>query len=430
MRRRLTLPPCNLAKTNWKLGSSHNSCILKINMKSLILHASSIFAVFAWLIAAAWLWRVLPALRMLPRVPNLLNPASESTFFAEWPSLTVIVPAKDEAVAIERCLLSLLASDYPKLQIIAVDDRSSDSTGELMDRIATTSEAFNRLRVLHVTELPAGWLGKPHAMALAAAGVDSDWLLFTDADVIFAPDALRRAIAFATKSGADHFVLYPTLILHGWSERMLVAFFQSVSALAGRPWKIPDPRAKRDYIGVGAFNLIRRSVYEALDGYATLRMEVLEDMRLGYRVKRGGYAQRVAFGRDLIRIRWAESARGMLNNLSKNLFAVFRFRAGLVLCACVGAALLCLTPFVALAFAGAARLAGIVTLLALLALNLRYSRQTRISPAYLVLFPIATLMFLWTLLRSMVLVFYRGGVLWRGTLYPLKELRRQAGPLW
>lgn len=393
-------------------------------------HGRFLFAIFAWLIAAAWLWRVLPALRMLPRVPNLLDSEYGVANLGASPSVTVIVPAKDEAQAIEQCLRSLLESDIPNLQIIAVDDRSTDATGDLMDRVAVEPEARNRLRVLHVKELPESWLGKPHAMALAAAEVESDWLLFTDADVIFAPDVLRRALTFAARNNADHFVLYPTLILHGWAERMLIAFFQSVSAMAARPWKISDPRARRDYIGVGAFNLIRRPVYEALGGYEALRMEVLEDMRLGYCIKRAGYAQRVAFGKDLIRIRWAESAWGILQNLTKNMYSAFRFRTALVVCACVGLVFLCLTPFLALAFPGAARWAGVVTLVALLLLNLRYWRLTNISPAYLLLFPIATLLFLWTLLRSMVLVLWRGGVLWRGTLYPLRELRRQAGPLW
>ncbi len=401
-------------------------------LQTFFVHGKVVFAGFAWLIAAVWLWRVLPALRMLPHVPDLLNLkyAASNQTDSSTASVTVIVPAKDEALAIERCLRSLLESDIPNLQIIAVDDRSTDATGALMDRIADEPEAQNRLRVLHVRELPEGWLGKPHAMALAATGVISDWLLFTDADVIFASDAMRRAVAFATNSGADHFVLYPTLILHGWAERMLIAFFQSVSALAGRPWKIPDPKARRDYIGVGAFNLIRRPVYEALGGYTALRLEVLEDMRLGYLVKQAGYAQRVAFGKDLIRIRWAESAQGMLRNLTKNMYSAFRFRTGLVLGACAGMALLCLTPFAALAFFGPARWAGAATIIAMLLLNLRYWRQTNISPVYLALFPVATLLFLWTLLRSMILVLWRGGVLWRGTLYPLKELRRQAGPLW
>ena len=267
-------------------------------------------------------------------------------------------------------------------------------------------------------------------MALAAEGASSDWLLFTDADVIFDPRAIRLAVRYAEQSRGDHMVLYPTLILRGVAEKMLIGFFQSVSALAGRPWKIADPKATKDYIGVGAFNLIRRPVYEALGGYAELRMEVLEDMRLGFRVKRAGYAQRVAFGKDLVRIRWAESAWGILNNLTKNLYSTFRFRTSLLLAACVGMFVMCLTPFVALFFPGPAQWAGIVTLFALLLLNLHYWRLTDIPPFYLALFPVATLLFVGTLLRSMILVLWRGGVLWRGTLYPLKELRRQAGPLW
>jgi len=390
-------------------------------------YGSGLFAGLAWLVATVWLWRILPALKMLPAVPDLCDPKYDAANMEKWPSITVIVPAKDEARAIESCLRSLIESDYPNFQIVAIDDRSTDETGALMDRMA--SGASDRLRALHVRELPEGWLGKSHAMALAANDIQSDWVLFTDADVIFARDVLRRAVVFATSSEADHFVLYPTLILHGWKEQMLIAFFQSVSVLAGRPWKIPDPKAKRDFIGVGAFNMIRRPVYEALGGYAALRMEVLEDMRLGYQVKSEGYAQRVAFGKDLIRIRWAESARGMLENLTKNLFAAFRFRTVLVLGACIGMALMALTPFVALAFSGADRWAGMVTLLLLLLLNLRYWKQTNISPIYLLLFPVATLLFLWTLLRSMLLALKRGGVLWRGTLYPLEELRRHAGLL-
>lgn len=167
--------------------------------------------------------------------------------------------------------------------------------------------------------------------------------------------------------------------------------------------------------------MIRRQVYDALQGFTALRMEVLEDMRLGYRVKQAGYAQRVAFGENLLRIRWAESARGILDNLTKNLFAAFRFRTLLLLGACVGLFLLCLVPFLALAISGASRWGGLLALTAMFAMNLRYWKQTRISPIYLALFPVATMLFLLTLMRSMFLVLRRGGVLWRGTLYPLQE---------
>lgn len=395
------------------------------------MHAKFLFAVLAWGMAALWLARILPALRMLPGVPDLFRPETLPTApAAALPSLTVIVPAKDEAAAIEACLRSLLASDYPDLTVIAVDDRSTDGTGAVMDRIAAETSHRAALQVMHITDLPAGWLGKPHAMAQAAANASSQWVLFTDADVLFAPATLRRTMEFAVASAADHCVLYPTLILRHWTERALTAFFQSVSVLAGQPWKIPDPQAKRAYIGVGAFNLIRRPAYESLGGFAALRMEVLEDMRLGYRVKQAGYAQRVLFGKDCIRIRWAESAAGMLNNLSKNLFSVFRFRPLMVIAASLGCLLVCLVPYAALFVSGTARWAGIAVVLALILINLQYRRQTGISPLYALLLPLAAVAFAATLLRSMALVLRRGGVLWRGTLYPLKELRRNAGPLW
>ncbi|MHB8301208.1 MAG: glycosyltransferase family 2 protein [Acidobacteriaceae bacterium] len=384
----------------------------------------------AWLVAVAWLWRILPALWMLPGIPNLCDPVYDTAFGPEaCPSLAVIVPGRNEARDIEPCLQSLLANDYPRLRVIAVNDRSTDDTGARMDKV-TAAASCGRLRTLHVADLPPGWLGKPHAMAIAVEQTESDWLLFTDADVLFAPDAVRRAMAYAMQSKADHMVVFPTLILRGGGEKMLIAFFQSVSALAARPWKIADPKAKRDYVGVGAFTLVRRPVYEALGGFAQLRMEVLEDLRFGYRVKQHDYAQRVAFGKDMVRIRWADSAWGMLENLTKNLYSVFRFRATILLGTCVGLFVLCLAPFLELFFAGATRWAGIVVLAALLLLNLHYWWQTKISPAYLALLPVAMLMFVFTLLRSMLLVLWRGGVLWRGTLYPLKELRRQAGPLW
>ncbi len=388
---------------------------------------SHLFASFCWCVAAAWLSRVIPALFLLPRIPDLREEKYDAGMpLGKGPSLAVIVPAKDEAVAIAASLQTLLTSDYPSLQIVAVDDRSTDATGRIMDAVAQQSDVNGKLRVLHVTELPAGWLGKPHAMALAAAEVQTDWLLFTDADVLFAPDIFRRAIAYAEVNCVDHLVVYPTMILQGFGEHVFLTYFQSLSVWAGRPWRIANPRAKRDFIGVGAFNLIRRSVYEELGGYAALRMEVIEDMRMGYRIKHAGYRQQVAFGRDTVRIRWAESLMGMVDNLTKNIFAAFRFRVSLLLAACVGILLLCFTPCVAFAIAGPPRWAGETVFAALLLLNLRYWKQTRLSPLYVAFFPIGMFLLLYTLLRSLILTLKRGGVMWRGTLYSLDELRRQA----
>ncbi len=389
--------------------------------------ASRVFVFLACVISAAWLWRILPALFLLPRIPNLheekFNTASQQM---TAPSLTVIVPACNEEQSIAAALRVLLASEYANLQIIAVNDRSTDSTGAQMELVASEAIARGRLRVLHIDALPQGWLGKPHAMAQAAQLAQSDWLLFTDADIFFAPDVLRRALACAVETRADHMVVYPTLILRRWDERGFLTFFQSFSVWAGRPWQIANPRAKRDFIGVGAFNLIRRTVYEQLGGFASMPMEVLEDMRLGYCVKQAGFAQRSAFGRDMVRVRWAEGALGVVHNLSKNMFAAFRYSVPLLLAACAAILLLCLTPVVALLVPGPARWAAMAVFLVMALLHLRYRPQTRLSPLHLYFFPIGTLLFAYTMLRSMALILWRGGVLWRGTLYPLATLRRAA----
>jgi len=389
--------------------------------------ASRVFVVLACVISVAWLWRILPALFLLPRIPNLhdekFDTASRNVL---PPSLTVIVPACNEEASIAAALRVLLSSEYANLQVIAVNDRSTDATGAQMERVASEAIAQGRLRVLHIDALPEGWLGKPHAMAQAAQLAQSEWLLFTDADIFFAPDVLRRALACAVETQADHMVVYPTLILRRWDERGFLGFFQCFSVWAGRPWQIANPRAKRDFIGVGAFNLIRREVYEQLGGFAAMPMEVLEDMRLGYCVKQAGFAQRSAFGRDMVRVRWAEGALGVVHNLSKNMFAAFRYRVPLLLAACAGILLLCLTPVVALFAPGPARWAGGATFLAMALLHLRYWPQTRISPLNLYFFPFGSLLFAYTMLRSMTLILWRGGVLWRGTLYPLATLRKMA----
>jgi glycosyltransferase involved in cell wall biosynthesis len=375
-----------------------------------------------WLIALAWLWRVLVWRRMLQRVPDLVQTRyADST--RSLPGLTVIVPARNEAKNIAATLRSLLAAEGVALEILAVDDRSTDETGAIME-----SMAGEALRVLHVAELPAGWLGKTHAMALAAEQATGEWLLFTDGDVLFHPDALRRALEYAVCSNADHMVLLPTILLQSPGERMMVSFLHAMSIWALRPWRVADPLARRDSIGVGAFNLIRREVYDALGGWQALRMEVLEDLALGRRVKARGFAQRAALGLDLVRVRWAEGAFGVVDNLTKNLFALFRFRPELLLgFVCGGLGLFTLFPLVACLAGRAFCWPTGVFLVALFLAYQRAGKYHHFSAVQMVTFPVASVLLLYAMLRSMGLALWRGGITWRGTFYSLKELRQSAG---
>ncbi len=381
-----------------------------------------------WIIALAWLLRVLAWRRALPGVPDLLRTRYEDP--AQVPArLSVIVPARNEASDIAATLRSLVASRGVALEILAVNDRSIDATGQVMDEVLAElkrepAAAEVTLQILHVHELPPGWLGKTHAMALAAKRATGDWLLFTDADVLFRPDALRRALDYAEWSRADHMVLLPTVVLNTWGERMMVGYLQVMSLWAVRLWRVPDPKARRDAIGVGAFNMIRREAYEAVGGWEALRMEVLEDLTLGRRVKDAGFAQRAALGLDLVRVRWARGALGVVENLTKNLFALFRFRPELLFLFAGCLAVFTLLPILA-CLAGTAFLwPWLVLLLALLLAYQWTGRYHHYSAAQMPLYPLASVLLLYALLRSMLTTLWHGGVTWRGTFYSLGDLRR------
>ena len=280
----------------------------------------------AWLMALLWLGKFIEAARGLRRIPDLLEPQHDCTPVGS-PALTVIVPARDEAEAIGPCLESLLAQDYSNLHILAIDDRSTDATGRIMDALAAAYP--DRLTTLPITALPAGWLGKTHAMALAArhaiAIYRPEYLLFTDADILFRPDAIRRSLAQAVAQQADHFVTVPTPILKTPGEAMLLGYLQVMGLWAARPWRIADTRALRDAVGIGAFKLVRTSAYQQLGGFDALRMQVLEDLTLARSVKLAGLRQRIAFAPGMVSLHWATGAFGIVNVMTKNLFAIFRF---------------------------------------------------------------------------------------------------------
>ncbi|MBV8114139.1 MAG: glycosyltransferase [Silvibacterium sp.] len=388
--------------------------------------------VLDWLIVLAWTMRIISALRNMPRIPNLLDPRyAEPLPPRATPLISVIVPACNEEANIEAALRSLLAIKSVPIEILVIDDRSTDSTGVILDRVAAETDrvaARANLTVIHVTELPPGWIGKPHAMALAARQATAPWLLFTDADVFFAPDSLLRAVNFAQAENADHFVLFPSLILESFGERMMTAIFQVFAFLGARPWRVADP-ASRDSIGMGAFNLVRAEVYRAVGGFEALRMEVVEDLKLGLDIKRAGYRQRAAFGPGLLRLRWAEGTLHFIRNVTKNFFAVFRFRTLPALAACMVLVIFCLSPFAALAGSLPFRIPAILLLLMMFFLYRLFERYNEVPAAYFLTFPIAATLLIYAVLRSVLVTLLNHGIRWRGTFYPLSELRRSAGPL-
>jgi glycosyltransferase involved in cell wall biosynthesis len=382
-----------------------------------------------WLLAFIWLSRLIAAACGMPRIPEISRP--------EWDlppvdaggliqRVSIIVAALNEEGKIEPALRSLLELDYPDYEVVAVDDRSTDRTGEIMDRVAEEyrGEGHHHLSVVHVKDLPAGWLGKVHAMWRATEVATGDWILFTDADVVFRKDALRRAIAYAERDRADHVVLFPTMLMYTWSERMMIAFFQAMFVFGHRPWKTADPKS-RDHMGVGAFNLIRRTAYEKIGTYSRMKLSVVDDMKLGELVKNSGLAQRNVFGRDLIRLHWHSGALGVVRGLTKNFFAILRFNPFLATGAILFMLFFNLVPFVGTAAAhGWARAGYAVALLSIAGIYYGMADRSNIPPYYAALHPLSTLLFAYAVGRSMVVTLWEGGITWRGTKYSLQELRR------
>lgn len=380
----------------------------------------------AWAIAFAWCYKVTDALRHMGEVANLTG-VEWDLYPEDPPRLTVVVPARDEVENIGQTVAALLQADYANLQIVAVDDRSSDGTGEVVEQYARQHP--ERLTALHITELPYGWLGKTHAMAQALQlAADAKYVLFTDADVLFSPSILRRAVAYAELAQADHLVVLPTMQVRSRGEGVVLGFFQIFGVWASRPWKVADPAARRDSIGVGAFNLVRREALMELGGLAPQRLAVLEDIMLGRRMKAAHKRQRVAFAPELVLVHWAKGVNGLMRVMSKNLFSAFNFRPLLAGLACLWIILFCLAPLAGIFYWRTAG-AGLLVVAAVSVAYRLYGQISRIDARYGWGFPLGALAFLYAIARSMVVVWKDRGVRWRGTLYPLAELRRHNSPL-
>ena len=382
----------------------------------------------SWILAVLWFGKGLQVVRGLARLTDLTTLEKESLPSlpgGDGAHLTVLVPACNEEDAIGATLRSLLGSVGLRLQIVAIDDRSTDRTGERMDAVATEAAKLgpHTLEVIHNKALPDGWLGKPHALKLGAERATAPWLLMTYGDVTFAPDALERALRAALEKEADHLVVFPALTRRGFAEAGMECTLEALSGWSVSLWKVEDAKA-RDFFGVGGCTLVRKEALAAVGGMERLRMEVVEDVSLGWMVKRGGYRSAITCGLGMVRIRWIEGYFGAVGNFEKNGFAGLRFSLGMLAVVCIGFTLDAVVP-VAGMFGGPWGVAAGLLNYAGIALCVQGNRRiTGISPWAAVMFGPSAVVFAWALARSAVLTLWRGGVVWRGTLYPLKELKQ------
>jgi glycosyltransferase involved in cell wall biosynthesis len=377
------------------------------------------WAVLFGFIAFFWVFHGLRVAWGLVRLPWLkdFSPLAD----LECPRISLIFAGRDEEEKLPAALATLAAIDYPNLEIIAVDDRSQDSTGRILDEFARSHERF---RAVHVTNLPLGWLGKPHALQAAYQASTGEWLLFTDADVRFAPDALRRAIAVVRSKKLDHLTLFGDVEMVGFWETVVITFFGLAFHIASDPYRVSNPHS-RAYVGIGAFQLISRSAYEACGTHRRLAMEVVDDMKLGKLVKQAGLRSSVGVAQEAVVVRWHAGIGNLIRGVTKNFFAALGYSLPFVVVAICGMLLTNVAPFVGVIFGrGWVRIFSLVAVVIAIGFHVGVDIAMRVSPFYALTHPLGALLFSYMLARSTVVTLLNGGVTWRGTFYPLEELRR------
>jgi cellulose synthase/poly-beta-1,6-N-acetylglucosamine synthase-like glycosyltransferase len=349
-------------------------------------------------------------------------PALETFPTNGWPAsavrCSVIVAARDEAARLEATVRHLLAQRHIALEVIVVDDRSTDATSVILRRLVSED---TRVRATRVEQLPEGWLGKAHACHVGASAATGDWLLFTDADCWLKPDVIARALRVAARDAADHITLTPgvaaeTLGAQAWHLAFLGSLANWISG-------VNRDRAGA-HLGIGAFNLVRASAYRACGGYEALRLTIVDDIKLGLLLHRAGCRTRAFLGGADVDCHWGTTVPGMIRIMEKNYFAAVDFRLAPVVAGATVLTVIYVTSIVGLWTSTAAGIAAGLAPWTLVFPAAVFARRLGWSPASAAITPLLYPLLFFALVNSAFVTLRRGGVQWRDTFYPLDALRR------
>jgi glycosyltransferase involved in cell wall biosynthesis len=341
----------------------------------------------------------------------------------KWPRLSVVIATCNDADTIAKAVNTLLQQDYPDLEIVVVNDRSTDETGAIIEKIARED---SRVRTAHIQHLPPGWLGKVHALHVGTQKTSSEWILYTDADVYFERGVLRKAMAFVLADHSDHLALMPVPRAPSFWLRVVMQAIGGVFILGTRGAHLGKPGSKA-FVGAGAFNLVRKAALDRTEGFAWLRMEVVDDVGLGLMLQRSEAWSSFAITLQDVSFTWYPSLRAMFKGLEKNFFGVLALYSitrmiGIIVLAWAYA----LAPFVAIIYSlkiPFLLIVGVVAYLCLVAgaVGVKLMFKQKLLPLLLV--QVGHILISLMLLRSGIMCVVRGGITWRGTWYPINELR-------
>jgi glycosyltransferase involved in cell wall biosynthesis len=329
----------------------------------------------------------------------------------------VVIAARDEEARIEGTVRRLLAQHGVEAEILIVDDRSTDRTGEILRQLAKEDA---RVKLKRVEVLPEGWLGKCHACHVGASAATGDWILFTDGDCWFKPDVIARAVRSAERDGADHVAICPGVDLKSPAARAWHLLFLTIIS----SWFCGVNRDRpKSHIGSGAFNLVRAAAYRQCGGYEALRLTVLDDVKLGLLLVRAGKRTRACLGVNDVECHWGTSVWSMVKLIEKNSFATIDFRLELALAPGVAGMLFCAVFVLGLMSGTAVGLAAALSPLMLILPASILARRVGWSWLSAIFVPFMLPVVLYSLLNSTWVTYRQGGIRWRDTFYSLETLR-------
>ena len=359
-------------------------------------------------------WGVWMSLKNVQSLPSISLDREKS-----YPRLSVIIAARNEAETIENALKSVLAQNYPNLEIILVNDRSNDGTDKILQKLA---EKDPRVLIHHVEELPPGWLGKVNAMQQGFGKSTGVWLLFTDADVHFQEESLERIIDVAERSSVDYLCVVPEVQARQSLLRALYTVSLSGFFLATRIWEVKN---QNSFVGVGACGLVRRSLLSQNPGLPWLKMEVVDDLALAQLAWQVEGKLDVYWGRECLGVEWYPSMGDLIRGLEKNLFSGAQYQYWRALLGIIGILFVAVAPWLSI-FSGN----WLLSLTAVVAFSgywlawISGDKAQGVGWLERLISPLLLFVIAWALARSTFITWRQGGIQWRETFYSLADLRR------
>ena len=348
-------------------------------------------------------------------IPELST--QDSPYPKHWPTLSLIIPACNEEEHIEEAILKVLAIDYPHYQVIAINDRSTDQTGVILDKIAAS---YPHLKVIHISTLPSGWLGKLHALHVGTQQATGEYLIYADADIHFHPQFFKETLAYVEQHQLDYLSATPFFKGQSWVLRSLIFAFTSLFLATTQVGNVNRDR-KGAFAGIGVFQLIRRSFFEKTPGWPWLKLEIGDDMATALMCHHHQAKARFLRATDRLTLTWYSSPLDLIKGLEKNIFPVgMRFSLIRTFLISLCFLLLAFSPLY-LIYLGhwimGSCFIGLRIFLNLSAPSMGIRWYERIGAPYF------SLVLIGALARSAWKTIQQGGIYWRGTFYSTKELK-------